>query len=341
MSSQCMPSEVTSIPAQGEWSKNFFASYSAKDIIQYALALGFGSTKDKEDLKYTFEENPDFQAVPTFFLILTNWATLQRDGSFNSLPQFPTELMKYMGVIPPGNLQGDDTNLKPFPVLHISQSIHWHRSVPIPKNQSKVSTLISSRVVYVKPKSIGTFIETETQIHDNNGELLCSLSATTLVLGIPPSRVVPYANKCWSNPPSIKYPSHPPDSVWLFSIAPNQALLYRVSSGDTNRIHVVPDPLRKPIIAGMAYNPILHGSCTLGIAMRGLIQYVAKDYSIFSLRADFSNPVYIDDSLRLEVWNVSPLNKLFRVVKNDSDTIVVDNAVLNLIPLKQSNRSKL
>jgi acyl dehydratase len=339
MSSNFIPSEKNSSPAQGIWSRNFCASYTTKDIVQYALALGFGSTNVKEDLKYTFEESRDFQAIPTFLLILINWATTQSDGSFTLLPNFPTELMKHMGVIPPENLQCDDIDLNQFPVLHISQSIHWHQNVPMPINQSRILTLISSRVVSLMPKSIGTFVETETRIRRSNGELLCSLSATTLVLGIPPSRVVPYTSEFWNIPTRITYPSNPPDFTWLFSIAPNQALLYRISSGDTNRIHVEPHSLPNTS-AGSTHKPILHGSCTLGIAMRGLVQFVDHDYSIISLRADFSNPVYIDDSLRLEVWNVSPQVKLFRVVKVDSNTVVVDNAILKIIPAKQS-RSKL
>jgi acyl dehydratase len=339
MSSNFIPPLKTSIPSHGLWSRTFRASYTTKDIIQYAIALGFGSCKGKEDLKYTFEENPNFQAVPTFFLILSNWATMQSDGSFSFLPNFPTELMKHMGVIPLENLQGDDVDMNSFPVIHISQSIHWHQSVPIPTKQSKILTSISSRVVSLVPKSIGTFVETETRILLRNDELLCSLSATTLVLGISSSRVVPYTSEFWNRPSRITYPSDAPDFTWLFSIAPNQALLYRISSGDTNMIHVDPHQLPDSSIE-RSQKPILHGSCTLGIAMRGLLQCVAQDYSISYLRADFSRPVYIDDFLRLEVWNVSSQVRLFRVVKVDTNDVVVENAIVKIVPAKQS-RSKI
>jgi hypothetical protein len=50
----------------------FVAEYTAKDLILYALAIGFGSSDkhEKDELQFLYENHPHFSAVPTFPLVL-------------------------------------------------------------------------------------------------------------------------------------------------------------------------------------------------------------------------------------------------------------------------------
>ena len=55
-------------------SSTFRVSYTAKDLILYALSLGMGSTnRDDDELKFLYEHHDEFCAVPTFCLAFTFW----------------------------------------------------------------------------------------------------------------------------------------------------------------------------------------------------------------------------------------------------------------------------
>ena len=78
-------------------SQQFFAAYTAKDLILYALSVGYGD----EDLKFVFEHDPDFQAVPTFPFVLAFWAQQQQKdhgrSSNDRMQPFPPNMMQEVG----------------------------------------------------------------------------------------------------------------------------------------------------------------------------------------------------------------------------------------------------
>jgi acyl dehydratase len=119
--------------------------------------------------------------------------------------------------------------------------------------------------------------------------------------------------------------STPPDFEWSYRTTPNQALLYRLASGDFNAIHV--DPSSTAMMVGNPDKPLLHGLCTLGIAMRGLLQMMTKgEVSPVALNAQFTKPVFVGDSLKLEAWldDDSKDTVVFRVLEEASGTVVLD-----------------
>jgi len=77
--------------------------------------------------------------------------------------------------------------------------------------------------------------------------------------------------------------------VSFFQTSGDQALRY-CETGDVNPMHHDPDFARR---AGFA-RPILHGLCTLGIAVRG------RNFT--ELHARFTAPVLPGDELRIEHW---------------------------------------
>lgn len=345
-------------PDQPEWSIVYHASYTAKDLLQYALAVGFSSSNDDDDdddnkndeLRYTFEGNPNFAAVPTFCFALPSWASAS-DGSFSHVQAFPTPLMTYMGVIPTTSLR-DGADVDSCPVIHMSQSVIWHQKLPVPtiakqERESRINTLVSGRTLSVTPKSIGTFVENETRVRLGNGDPLCTLSATLLVLGMESSKVIALGQK--RKHPRRKMPNRPPDFEWSYQTTPNQALLYRLASGDFNSIHVDSSSTSAMMGDSPSNKPILHGLCTLGIAMRGLLLMMNDRYyeiAPVSLHAQFTKPVFVGDALTVQAWSPDDRNNaegviLFRVVQEASSTVVLDGGEFTVQRKIRIPKSKL
>jgi acyl dehydratase len=326
-------------------------SYTAKDLILYALSLGMGSTKnDADDLKYLFENHDEFSAVPTFYLALTFWAVaVEEDNKFsrfafmNGIPAFPPPIMNKEQVIPKRFLKHEATCLSNFPVIHTWQSISWHDLMKIPKRASPrkrhdecVTVSVDMDTISVQPKSIGTFVTTQTQIRDtsSDAQVLVSMQSTALVMGISPDEVLPYdagiprqsmmkdsmffANRKQQSNNSLLLK---PDFEWSYQTTPSQALLYRLASGDSNRIHVdtfvskmMLTPNSSGDDTGRQPAPIMHGLFTLALAFRGITKCIQSivpelqcDVQFRRLEGKFTRPVFVGDTLCVKIWNDASL----------------------------------
>mmetsp|Transcript_36218 Transcript_36218/g.59069 ORF Transcript_36218/g.59069 Transcript_36218/m.59069 type:complete len:234 (+) Transcript_36218:3-704(+) len=110
-------------------------------------------------------------------------------------------------------------------------------------------------------------------------------------------------------------------TVLQYRIPQNAALLYRLS-GDYNRIHVEDDLLGSDEDQGgrdgiseqktQKSGAVLHGLCTMGYALRAVLHHadhhqISKSHGgevrLASVRCNFVKPVYVGDSLRVEVWD--------------------------------------
>ncbi|MEQ8659765.1 MAG: MaoC family dehydratase, partial [Gammaproteobacteria bacterium] len=99
--------------------------------------------------------------------------------------------------------------------------------------------------------------------------------------------------------PMAAPPDRNPDMVCDLPTSPQAALLYRLC-GDMNPLHADP---KVAAAAGFA-RPILHGRCTMGIAMHALIRSCC-DYDATRLRSmqlRFSAPFLPGETLRTEIW---------------------------------------
>lgn len=104
----------------------------------------------------------------------------------------------------------------------------------------------------------------------------------------------------------------PPDLVVEFATRPDQALLYRLT-GDRNPLHSDPDAARR---AGFD-RPILHGLCTLAMAVRSLTIAAGQDVSrIGSLEGRFRAPVVPGESVTVTAWR-SPVGFSFEAHVGD------------------------
>jgi acyl dehydratase len=330
----------------------FYASYNAKDVILYALAVGFGSDPERceKDLRYLYEEqsDPNFSVVPTFCLALTFLADKGSGFTSSGIPSFPPPLMKSMGVLPRRFLRSE-ISLDDFPVLHTWQSISFHRDVPTPGSGS-VKTTLEGKFISVAPKSVGTFVTSETSVCLPNehgpGRSLCTMQSTALVLGVSSEDVVTFDSGITRR--TMYRPASSSQTVLFeaeYTVPSSQALLYRLVSGDSNKIHV--DASLVPMLDSQ--RPLLHGLCTLGIAMRFILQWSNDNYKhshIRHLEARFSKPVFIGDRISVKVWSVNDtaecVKQLAFIVRNiDTGDIVVDKGCAVIERQEAVGRSRL
>ena len=324
---------------------NYRAPYTSKDLILYALSVGYEN--DEEEVKFLFEKHASFEAVPTFAFVLSFCASkskAQRPG----IQPFPPPMMSTGGVVPKEFIV-DGVSPQNMPLIHVWQKIEWHRPLPVPypngstAYESPVHTVLNSRVLAVQPKSVGTFVTTETGVSLAGGSQaqLCTLQASTLVLGMPAKNVRPYSSpgKQVSKKASIPL-ERKPVFVWNYQTTPTQALLYRLT-GDSNDIHA--DPTLTSDLLVNSTRPLLHGLCTLAIAVRGILKFLRSEQSnvrLKTLEARFTKPVLVGDALILSIWEERPHSGvlLFRV-KNDLG-VVLDGGHLEYIPSPHTKSDK-
>jgi acyl dehydratase len=191
-------------------------SWSDRETILYALAIGMGNDPDNGDeLPFVYEKN--LKAIPTLATVVA-WGA---------------------------NIGPERLGLNRARTVHGEESITWHR--PIPATGSVVA---SSRVVAAYDKGEkGAVVEREMQLRDADGTLLVSLIRTAFARGDGgfggPSET----------PPPHQVPMRAADLVLEFATRAEQALLYRLC-GDRNPLHADPAAAKaggfpRPILHGL------------------------------------------------------------------------------------------
>lgn len=243
-------------------------TYSEKDTILYALALGYGTQNtDPGELKFVYEK--DLEAVPTMA------ATLCYPGFWVSDPR---------------------TGIDAAKVVHGEQKMVWHRPL-----KAKGTLKGTTRVVEIidKGKDKGAVLIFARDLFDaETDELIVSLQQTSICRGDGG-----FSGK-ESSPSSTSKPgpesnAASPDNIVDIQVLPQASLIYRLSA-DLNPLHADPEAAR----AGGFRRPILHGMCTYGLAARAVIEaYCCQDPSLLkSLSGRFSAPVYSGEMLRTQMW---------------------------------------
>lgn len=239
-------------------------SWSDEDIILYHLGIGAGGAPtDPDELRYCYEG--DLHVLPTYATI----------------PQF--SMMMSLGLV-----EGVDIDLSR--VLHGEHEITLHRPIPT------TGTVTQSGVVtdvFDKGKGALVMLEIVSTL-ERTGEPIFTNRAGVFIRG-----EGGFGGDPGPSSPA-QAPDREPDHVVESSTLPQQALLYRIASGDRNPLHVDPG-----FAAFAGYErPILHGLCTYGIVGKAVVDRVlgSDPTRVRSFRARFSGVVFPGETLLTRIW---------------------------------------
>jgi acyl dehydratase len=243
-------------------------SWTSSDVLLYHLGLGAssrpGAHLDPASLRYTLDDDA-LQVLPSFGVVV---------------PTF------HMDVPPPLDLPGCDINLAQ--VVHGAQEVSVSGPLPVAG-----SATLTRRITDVWDKGSAAIIWQEGIATSPSGEELWRVRSSIFVKG----------EGGWGGSrgesTSVDLPDRTPDASVTYTVAPNQALLYRLC-GDRNPLHADPAFAKA---AGFPA-PILHGLCTYGIVLRELTDALldgdASRVRGFSGR--FTGVVFPGETLSISGW---------------------------------------
>jgi acyl dehydratase len=270
-------------------------AYRDKDTILYALSVGLGDDPvDSRQLKFVFEGN--LEALPTMPIVLG-----MTDLGFLTDPA--------IGIDLPKMLHGESGLMIHAPVPSSGELISRMKLVDlVDKGPGKGALLYFERCLRdaIDDRPVAT--ETGVFVLRGNGGFAAE-----------PGR---------SRPPR-KLPERAPDQVCDLATSPQAALLYRLNN-DRNPLHADPEVARS---AGFS-RPILHGSCTYGIAGHAILRTVCGYDAMKLKRLDvrFTSPVFPGETLRIEMWREPGSVTTFRCRALERDAVVLDNGYAKCLP---------
>jgi len=226
-------------------------------------------------MRYIHEDHEDFQPFPLYPVVLAF------KGDASDVVSFPSPAM---GEVTVPDLPGMRTLL--------DAERYIERLAPIPAEGASLT--FRQKLVGVDPKPKGALVHFEGELRDEAGERLYRLDSSAFALG---AKGVARAGRSLSV--AVPLPSRPPDTQHDEVVPDVQARLYRLS-GDYNPLHIDP---AMAALAGFE-RPVLHGLCSLGFAVRAVLERCAHgDGSLFrAARARFVGTVAPGDKLRTKMW---------------------------------------
>lgn len=238
-------------------------SWTADDVMLYALGVGCGW----DDLAFVTEnsEGIALRVLPTFAV--------------------------RVGIAGPGFSFSDLGDVPMESIVHGEQRVELGGPIPPAGTVS-----VSGRVTGVHDKGSGALVVTEWDSVDPATGALLFRTRTSFFLrgqgGFGGSGATPAA--------VVSIPDRGPDHEVALETSPTQTLLYRLASGDHNRIHSDPWFAR---LAGFE-RPILMGLGTMGFAGRALLRALCDDdpARLGAVEGRFAAPGYPGDTLTTQVW---------------------------------------
>lgn len=266
-------------------------SWTEEDVILYHLGVGAGNPPtDPGELRYVYEG--DLHVLPTYATI----------------PQFP--VMMSMGF-------ATGFEINPAMILHGEHRIEVHDAIPTSGTVTQ-----SGRVTDVLDKGKGALAMVEVvSVLEKTGEPLFTNHASIFIRG-----EGGFGGETGPPTPDLT-PGRDPDHVIESPTLPQQALFYRMASGDKNPLHADPG---FAAFAGFD-RPILHGLCTYGIVAKAAMDQAvpAGPESVRYFGARFSGVVYPGETIVTRVWEEGEELVIDAKVK-ERDSVVLTNGVLGL-----------
>ncbi|KAF2113359.1 hypothetical protein BDV96DRAFT_496440 [Lophiotrema nucula] len=265
--------------------------YDEKDVILYNLGVGAKRT----DLPFVYENNDNFQVLPTFGVI----------PPFNAVAPFSIS-----DVVP---------NFSPMMLLHGEQFLEI-RKFPIPTEAKLVSY---PKLIEVVDKGAAGVVVTGTTTKDaNTGEDIFYNESTVFIRG---SGGFGGPKKGGDRGPSTaihKPPQRAPDAVVEEQTTEEQAAIYRLS-GDRNPLHIDPEFSK---VGGFKV-PILHGLCFFGISGKHVLQSFGQYKNI---KVRFVGTVLPGQTLKTEMWKVNN-TVVFQTTVKETGKLCISGAGAQLL----------
>jgi acyl dehydratase len=263
-------------------------TYGPKDVMLYALGLGFGQDPLNED-ELTFVYEKHLKALPTYALVQ---------------------------AYTPYWLRQPEIGVTWTHVVHGEQGFTLHKPVA-PQGTVVGKTRILD--VIDKGEGKGALVFSERRITDKqSGDLLAVLKQTTFCRADGG-----FGGPTHAAPRPHPIPERAPDLTCDLPTRPEMALVYRLS-GDTNPLHADPEFAR----AGGFPRPILHGLATFGVVGHALLKsFAAYDPArLTGMDGRFSAPVYPGETIRTEMWRDGEVVS-FRARVIERDVIAINNGI--------------
>ncbi|XP_040581515.1 uncharacterized protein Mfe2 isoform X1 [Lepeophtheirus salmonis] len=256
---------------KGYTSKKFSFTYGPLNSILYSMGIGV-SLVQENGLMFLYEDHPKFSIHPGFAVIPT--MECLNEVIYGHVPNLHIEINN---------------------VLHGEQYTEILSSIPHSgtlESQFKIIDILD------KGKTGAIILIHVDTFCKYSGKHLIKNQFSLLVLGkggFGGSRKSPFSIEILLTKPENIEPDHVVD----FKTSFDQAALYRLN-GDRNPLHI--DPSQSALIG---FNtPILHGLCTQGIVLTGVMNTFGngKSESISSIKARFSKPVIPGQTIRTKLW---------------------------------------
>jgi 3-hydroxyacyl-CoA dehydrogenase/3a,7a,12a-trihydroxy-5b-cholest-24-enoyl-CoA hydratase len=271
-------------------------TYDQGDLSLYALSVGAAADPlDPAELKFVYELSRDgFAALPTYAVT------------------FPFSLLWQITNVP-------GLRFNPALLLHGEQYLELKRPLP-----TKAMVTNTARIAAIYDKGSGALVLLDVNTRDEAGEELAFNRVSLFIRGLGG-----FGGERGPSTAAAPPPDRAPDAVHRDKTSDNQALLYRLSSGDRNPLHA--DPAFAA--AGGFDRPILHGLCTFGYAGRAVLRHFAGNdpTRLKSIRARFSKHVFPGETIVTEMWRDDDGHILFQSKAAERDEIVLSNGVVELI----------
>jgi len=268
-------------------------SYDHRDLILYALGLGYGSDPmDRDDLSYLHERG--LKVVPSVVNVLAH------PGLWVAAPELGLNWKK---------------------LLHASQGFEILR--PLAAKDRLAGRYFIEGVEDLGPER-GARLALTKELIDDAAQIVARVHSVYLLRGDGG------CGSFGSLPPRAKaLPETAPDRQLQIATSPQQALLYRMS-GDWNPLHTDPEiaaaaGFERPILQGLCSM----GLATRAL-IRAVAPGAPERLSALSLR--FARPVVPGDHLTFDLYQTCPLTWTFRARVAARNETVLDGGEARFHP---------